>query len=190
MSNPFQYGGVVAGDAFCNRDTERVDLLRAIRSHEKLFVFSARRFGKTSLVQSVISRLPKKDALAAYVDLWPTDDESSFVGILARAIALSMSTSTQKLLHTSRALFSSLVPSMTVNEEGKPEISFGFNKNVKVDTALEDVLQTPARIAKKEKKTIVVVFDEFQQILEYQSDLVERSFAVLYRGIPRWLTCF
>ena len=185
MSNPFQYGGVVAGNAFCNRDAERADLLRAIRSHEKLFVFSERRFGKTSLVQSVISRLPKKDALAAYVDLWPTDDESSFIGVLARGIALSMSTSTQKLLHTSRTLFSSLVPSLTVNEEGKPEISFGFNKNVKVDTALEDVLQTPARIAKKEKKTIVVVFDEFQQILEYQSDLVERKLRSVIQGHPR-----
>src|SRR5437762_4591364 len=185
MRNPFQYGGVVAGNAFCNRDAERADLLRAIRSHEKLFVFSERRFGKTSLVQSVISRLPKKDALAAYVDLWPTDDESSFVNVLARGIALSMSTSTQKLLHTSRTLFSSLVPSLTVNAEGKPEISFGFNKNVKVDTALEDVLQTPARIAKKEKKTIVVVFDEFQQILEYQSDLVERKLRSVIQGHPQ-----
>src|SRR5437660_10385390 len=123
MSNPFQYGGVVAGNAFCNRDAERADLLRAIRSHEKLFVFSERRFGKTSLVQSVISRLPKKDALAAYVDLWPTDDESSFVGVLARAIALSMSTSTHKLLHTSPALLSSPVPSLTPTHHPHPHIT-------------------------------------------------------------------
>jgi len=30
MKNPFQYGGVVSGDAFCNRKKEVEDLLRAI----------------------------------------------------------------------------------------------------------------------------------------------------------------
>src|SRR5947208_15683061 len=128
MGKPVHDGWVVAGNAFCNRDAERADLLRAIRSNDKLFVFSERRFGKTSLVQSVISRLPKKDALAAYVDLWPTDDESSFVGVLARGIALSMSTSTQKLLHKTGSLFSSLEPSLTVNGEGNPDMCYGCNK--------------------------------------------------------------
>ena len=64
---------------------------------------------------------------------------------------------------------------MTVNDEGRPELSFGFSKNVKVDQALEEVLETPARIANEHHKNVVVVFDEFQQILEYQSDLVERK---------------
>jgi AAA+ ATPase superfamily predicted ATPase len=185
MSNPFQYGGIVTGDAFCNRDAEKTDLLKAIRNHEKLFVFSERRFGKTSLIQSVISKLPKSRTLAAYVDLWPTDDERSFVNVLAKAIALSMSTSMQKLLHTSKALFSSLVPSMTMNDEGKPEISFEFHRNIKVDTALEDVLETPARIAKKESKSVVVVFDEFQQIVEYQSDLIERKLRSIIQKHPQ-----
>ena len=30
MKNPFQYGGVVSGDAFCNRKKEVEDLLRAM----------------------------------------------------------------------------------------------------------------------------------------------------------------
>ncbi len=50
LRNPFEYGGVVAGSAFCNRVKEKKDLARSIRNHEKLFVFSERRFGKTSLV--------------------------------------------------------------------------------------------------------------------------------------------
>ena len=49
--NPFEYGGVVAENAFCNRAREKADLAKAIRNHEKLFVFSERRLGKTSLVQ-------------------------------------------------------------------------------------------------------------------------------------------
>jgi uncharacterized protein len=175
MKNPFEYGGVVSGHAFCNRDAEKTDLLKAIRNDEKLFVFSERRFGKTSLVRSVISKLPQKDTVSAYVDLWPTDDEPSFVMALAKAITSSMTTSVEKLLTTAKELFSSLVPTISLNDEGKPELSFGFSRNVKIDRAMEEVLETPARIANKEKKNVVVVFDEFQQILQYENDLVERK---------------
>jgi uncharacterized protein len=173
MRNPFEYGGIVSGHAFCNRDAEKADLVRTIRNKEKVFVFSERRFGKTSLVQSVIAKLPKKDTVAAYVDLWPTDDEVTFVTALAKAITSSMSTSIEKALTVGRELFRSLVLTITTNDEGKPEVSFGLNKNAKIDRALEEVLETPARIANR--KNAVVVFDEFQQILEYQSDLVERK---------------
>ena len=175
MKNPFEYGGVVTGDAFCNREAEKTDLLKAIRNDEKLFVFSERRFGKTSLVRSVIAKLPHKDTVSAYVDLWPTDDESSFVTALAKAITSSMTTSVEKLLTTAKELFSSLIPTITLNDEGKPELSFGFSRNVKIDQAIEEVLETADRIANKEKKNVVVVFDEFQQILQYENDLVERK---------------
>jgi uncharacterized protein len=175
MKNPFEYGGVVTGHAFCNREAEKTDLLKAIRNDEKLFVFSERRFGKTSLVRNVIAKLPHKDTVSAYVDLWPTDDESSFVTALAKAITSSMTTSVEKLLTTAKELFSSLVPTITLNDEGKPELSFGFSRNVKIDQAIEEVLETADRIANKEKKNVVVVFDEFQQILQYENDLVERK---------------
>ena len=86
MRNPFEYGGVVAGDAFCNRTKERADLARAIRNHEKLFVSSERRFGKTSLVQTVLAGLSKRSTVCVYVDLWPTDSEATFIAALAHAI--------------------------------------------------------------------------------------------------------
>jgi hypothetical protein len=47
-----------------------------------LFVFFERRLGKTSLIQSVLARLSKKRTLAAYVDLWPTDNEATFVATI------------------------------------------------------------------------------------------------------------
>ncbi len=37
MRNPFEYGGVVSGHAFCNRQKELKDLLRAMENAEKLF---------------------------------------------------------------------------------------------------------------------------------------------------------
>ena len=61
MRNPFEYGGVVSGDAFCNRQQELADLRRAMENAEKLFVFSERRYGKTSLVRATLQKLPRKN---------------------------------------------------------------------------------------------------------------------------------
>ena len=149
-------------------------MLRAIKNTEKLFVLSERRYGKTSLVRAALGKLPKREFISAYVDLWPTDSETTFVAAVAKAITESMSSSTDKLIETAKRFFGSLSPSLTVDEEGKPTLSFGLAKHARIELVLEEVLETPAKIASKNKPGVVVVLDEFQQLLEYGSDHVER----------------
>ena len=175
MKNPFEYGGVVSGDAFCNRRTELADLLRAIENADKLFVLSERRYGKTSLVRTALAKLPRKKFICAYVDLWPTDSETTFVAVVAKAITESMSTSTEKLLETAKKFFGSLSPSITMDENGKPALSFAVAKHERIEPVLEEVLEMPAKIASKSGPRVVVVLDEFQQMLEYGNDRVERK---------------
>ena len=164
MRNPFQYGGIVLGEAFCNRKQEQADLIRAMENGEKLFVYSERRLGKTSLVQAVLNQLPNNYA-AAYVDLWPTDGEASFVTALAKAIARSMTSSGTRLLRSAKELFGSLTPSLTVDDEGKPTLTFGVQRDKDLLPAMEEVLAAPARLSAGTRRA-VVVFDEFQRIAE------------------------
>lgn len=175
MKNPFAYGGVVSGDAFCNRQQEVADLRRAMENSEKLFVFSERRFGKTSLVRAALGKLPARQFLTAYIDLWPTDSEATFVSAVARAITESMSSSATKALETAKRFFSTLTPSITTDEEGKPTLVFGVSNTARTAPAIEEVLETPARIARSSRRRVAVVLDEFQQILDYGSDAVERK---------------
>jgi uncharacterized protein len=149
VRNPFEYGGVVSGDAFCNRQKELADLLRAIENAEKLFVFSERRYGKTSLVRAALGKAPRRNFISTYVDLWPTDSEVTFVAAVARAITESMSSSVEKLLDTAKKFLSSLSPSVTVDAEGKPTLAFGLAKHARIAPVLEEVLETPAKIASK-----------------------------------------
>jgi len=132
MRNPFEYGGVVSGEAFCNREQELADLLRGMENAEKMFVFSERRYGKTSLVRAALGKLPKKGYVCAYVDLWPTDNETTFVTAFAKAIAESTSTSAEKMLEMARKFFGSLAPSVTMDEEGKPVLTFGMGKQARI----------------------------------------------------------
>jgi len=116
-------------------------MLRAMKNAEKLFVLSERRYGKTSLVRAALHKLPRREFISAYVDLWPTDSETTFVAAVAKAITESMSSSTEKLIETARKFFGSLSPSLTVDEEGKPTLSFGLAKHARIEPVLEEVLE-------------------------------------------------
>ncbi len=115
MKNPFQYGGIVQEDAFCNRTSEIQELIRVIENSGKAFVYSERRFGKTSLVKLALSRLPHKETIPVYIDLWPTDSEAVFVTTVAKAIVETVSSSVDKALETAKNLFSRLTPSVTLD---------------------------------------------------------------------------
>jgi len=175
MKNPFAYGGVVGGAAFCNREREVADLQRAMENHDKLFVFSERRYGKTSLVRRALGRLPKKGHVCAYVDLWPTDSEAGFVAAMAKALTEAAGNSMEQIWATAKRFFGSLSPSVTMDEDGQPAVSFGINPHAKLGPTLDEVLDAPAKFAANGKAKVVVVFDEFQQILEYGDDRVERK---------------
>jgi len=174
MRNPFQYGNVVRGEAFCNRRSELKDLSRAVENAETLFVYSERRLGKTSLVRTVLDRLPKRKFVRVYVDLWPTDNEGSFVAQTGKAIAEAMASTPTKLLEVVKTFFSSLAPSMAIDDSGKPTLTIRVNEPVRARQQVEHVLEIPATIAKRTDQRVVIVFDECQRILEYGDDLVER----------------
>ncbi len=58
--------------------------------------------------------------------------------------------------------------------EGKPKVTFGLNMGGQPGPEIEEVLAARAEIAERGKRKVVIVFDEVQQVLEYESDMVER----------------
>ena len=174
MTNPFQYGGVVGPGAFCNRDKELSDLRRAAENAERIFVYAERRLGKTSLIKRVLDDLPKKEYLTVYMDLWPTDGPTSLVTTVAKAFAEATSTRVGNLLETAKSLFAHLTPTLTLDEMGNPSLQFGPRSRKVQEPELDEVLSAPARIAARDGRRLVVVYDEFQRLLEYDADSVER----------------
>ena len=173
MRNPFEYGNVVRKDSFCNRKEELEKLKRVFENSERLFLYSERRLGKTSLLKLALHSLPKNTYIAVYVDLWSTNSEGEFALALARSITEAAATTTTKLLSLTKNVFGALRPAVTTDEEGKPQVIFGVNKNDIAAPALDEVLKALPDIAKQSKKRLVIVLDEFQQITEYKSDTAE-----------------
>lgn len=174
ITNPFHYGRIVEGGAFCNRTKELAELDRACRNCNSIFLYSERRLGKTSLVSKVLGNLPKDEFVTVYIDLWPTYGEDSFTLTVAKAIAEAGGQGVENLMEVSKSLFSRLLPTISMDQDGKPTVTFGLASR-KIDLpALEEVIDSPSRLANRLNKKCVVVFDEFQQILQYDEDIVER----------------
>jgi len=175
MENPFFYGGVVGNGAFCNRTQELADIKQMMLSASRCFVYAERRMGKTSLIHKALSDVPAKKCLPVYIDLWPTDGAVSFAVATARALTLAAETKAGRLLDLAKSLFSRLRPSVTVDDAGRPTVEFGLDVSGVGEPDLAEVLAAPQELAKRKKKNVVVVFDEFQQILQYDDDLTERQ---------------
>lgn len=175
MTNPFSYGGVVGPSSFCNREEDLRVLRRTVDNAGRLFLYAERRMGKTSLVRALLSDLPDEEYVAAYVDLWPTDGPASFAKAMAKATAEASSTTAEKLLENARTFFSSLRPSVTVDESGAPVLTFGAESPSGAEPEIEEVLAAPAKAAETTGKRVAVVFDEFQQIATYETGRVERQ---------------
>lgn len=175
MENPFTYGGVVGNGAFCNRAEEIEDLTQMMRASGRCFVYAERRMGKTSLIQQALGKLPARQCIGVYIDLWPTDGSASFAMATARALTMAAETKTTRLLELAKILFSRMRPSVTIDDAGKPAIEFGLDGRTAEKTDLVEVLAAPQELASRTGKTVVVVFDEFQQIVDYDDDLTERQ---------------
>ena len=174
-TNPFEYGGVVGASAFCNREREVRDLEQAARNGDRMLVYAERRMGKTSLLKRVLDRLPEREFIAVYVDLWSAGDAGDVARLVARAVAEAAATRVDKVLETSKDLFRHLVPSVTVDESGAPVVQFGARgTGVEDEPLLEDAFDAPARLAAKRKRRVVVVYDEVQRLGEFGDDLAER----------------
>ncbi|GAI01072.1 unnamed protein product [marine sediment metagenome] len=187
MINPFQFGGPIGEDAFCNRKKELRELRRIIENGAKVFIYSERLLGKTSLIKLVLKKLPIRDYKTIYVDLLATDDELSFMKVTAKAITDVLDTPLEKTIRLAQKYFSNLKPYASVDDEGKPVIKFEVTKSHIEGPDLDKVLNAVARVSKMVKKKVVVVFDEFQQITEYDSDLTERKLRTIvqhHRNVP------
>ncbi len=154
---------------------QSADLARAISNSLRAFLYSERMMGKTSLVLRVLRGLDPAKYLAAYIDLWATDDEGSFITATARGISLATSSDAARVLETAKRFFSRFAPKISLDEDGKPVVSFDYNPTrEQAKQNIEEILAVPQRIAKETGKKVVVVFDEMQRILEYGDDHVER----------------
>jgi AAA+ ATPase superfamily predicted ATPase len=163
-SNPFQFGVVVDDRAFCNRAGEISFLKSQIKNGYSTWLFSPRRFGKTSLVEKVFREI--NDTTCLYVDLYNIRSVDDFCRKYSKVLAeqlFNWKDDIRKLTHKLANAFKGLSPAVSFGESGNPSFSLNIQR-VEDQKDIETILDVPGEISRRSKKRICIAFDEFQEI--------------------------
>lgn len=159
---PFEYGCVVKGEMFCPRPGLESELRRFMETGQNVVIFGERRIGKTSLIMSAFGRA--KGCRMLYVDLLNIRTISDFCDRVASAA--SRMAGTKGIVTRVLEFLSRLRPTLSVDpQNGMPVVSVDSRLAESV-SSFDDVIYMIERLAARER--IVVVFDEFQEILKLE----------------------
>ena len=157
---PFEYGCVVKGEVFCPRPEIESILASNMESGQNTVVVGERRMGKTSLIMAAFSKTRKCRLL--YVDLLNIRTIADFCDRVASAA--SRMGRGQTFLQKTLSFLARLRPTLSVDPyNGMPVVSVDSRLAENV-SSFDDIIAMIGRFSERER--VVVVFDEFQEILK------------------------
>src|SRR4051794_37050168 len=175
-TNPFRFGPLALDDAFTDRETEVASLVADARNGQDVVVFAPRRYGKSSLLWRVAQELVREDILVAQVDLMRTPTKDQFAAKLARTIHEDLATrlwNAKERLKVFAGL--RLKPTITV-DPNDGAVSFSFDARAAdedIDATLEELLTMLGRIGADRDRRVVLVLDEFQEVVDIDPNLIK-----------------
>jgi uncharacterized protein len=175
-TNPFRFGPLALDDAFTDRRDEIDGLVADARNGQDVVVFAPRRYGKSSLIWRVAQELIKEDVLVAQVDLMRTPTKDQLAAKLAKTIHEELATrlwNAKERLKVFAGL--RLTPTITV-DPNDGAVSFSFDARAAaedIDATLEELLTMLGRIAVDRGRRVVLVLDEFQEVVDIDPALIK-----------------
>jgi len=187
MLNPFKYGEIVSGSNFIDREDETKKLLRDMGNGLKCFLISPRRYGKTSLIRTIIDKLKRKGYLVAFIDLYGVASLEQMAVVLSRAYAEAQETKLDNIWRFIREVIPRLRPVFSVEPDGNFSVTIDVKeKKEEINNTLMHLYNLPYKISKKSHKSFIVIYDEFQEILNLGGISMEkqiRSVIQTHKGI-------
>ena len=168
--NPFNFGDLALDATFTDREDELRELEADIRNGLNVVIFAPRRFGKSSLVLRAAQQLARTGVLIAQVDLMQTATKEQLAAKLAASIHENIAGPLLTVRERATQLFRGLriTPVMTLDpNDGSVVFSFSAgHASEDIDVTLQRILELPAELAAERQRSVALVFDEFQEVLE------------------------
>lgn len=161
MKNPFEYGNAVRGNAFYDRDEIKRDIMNVIDGSNNVLLYGPRRYGKSSLVTQIFDELTARGVHCVLIDMMEIRTVDAFVRRYAEAVYRALAPS-GGALNRITGLFKSIRPSLTMNDEGRPELSVSFASRTVSDSELCEAFDLPEKLA--DGRPVVIAIDEFQEV--------------------------
>jgi hypothetical protein len=180
--NPFTFGDLAFDESFTDREDEVRELAADMRNGQNVLVYAPRRYGKSSLVLRAAQEALREKVLVGYCDLMRTPTKERLAAALAKTIYADIASPVDQALEKAASLFRGLriVPSMEVDPTDG-SLRFGFaagRRKQDIDETIERLLELPAELAAERKRRVVLVLDEFQEVIA-----LDRQFPNLMRAV-------
>jgi AAA+ ATPase superfamily predicted ATPase len=181
-TNPFTFGDLALDQAFTDREAELRELTADMRNGQNVLVYAPRRYGKSSLVMRAAQEVQRRKVLVGYCDLMRTPTKERFAAALAKTIYADIDSPAGRAFERAASLFQGLrvTPTMDV-DPADGSLRFGFQAGRRrgdIDDTIERLLELPAELAVERKRRVVLVFDEFQEIVS-----LDKRFPNMMRGV-------
>ena len=162
MENPFKFGTIVEEEFFTDRVNEVDYITQFVQSANHLILISPRRFGKSSVVAKALKQSKRKHITVNLQQVTSVSDLSA--KLLREFFKVHPLERVRHLITHFR-----VIPTISTNPiTGSMDVS--FQPGVEGTVLLEDVL-TLIEKAHSEKDRLIVVLDEFQEILDLAPNL-------------------
>jgi hypothetical protein len=181
-TNPFTFGDLALDDSFTDREDEVRELTADMRNGQNVLVYAPRRYGKSSLVLRAAQEAMQRKALVGYCDLMKTPTKERFAAALARTIYADIASPVDQAFERAVELFRGLRvrPTMEIDpSDGTLRFSFQTGRRkADIDDTIERLLELLGELAAERKRRVVIVFDEFQEVLA-----LDKRFPNLMRAV-------
>lgn len=192
MDNPFKFSGIVDDPAFCNREKEQEALKRYIEGSQNVLLYSHRRYGKSSLIFRLFKNV--KEITPVYVDLYGSTSIEDFIAALLKGVS-GIEPRMNRLMEMIRETIRSITVNFSADPmTGMPTATPAFTRSADYQT-IDELFSLLTRLA--DKKKMVVVFDEFQEVATYGGEAFEKrlrksiqhhqNIAYIFAGSQRYL---
>lgn len=165
LDNPFVYQGYEGPEYFCDREEEVKNIISALDNGRNLTLISARKIGKTGLINHTFHQIKKenKDAICIYVDIFSTKNLQEFVETLCKAVIKDALDREKSFSSKVMVFFRGFRPTITPDfMTGMPTVSVSV-----VPVQAEYTLKSIFTHLNELNKPVFIAIDEFQQITEY-----------------------
>jgi len=181
LNNPFLIAGYHSPRYFCDRELETEKIISALTNDRNISLISARRMGKTGLIQHVFYKLAEQDKVHCfYIDIFSTQNLHEFVTLLGKNVIGKLDSNTDLMIKNITSILKSFRPSFTFDDvTGAPSISLDIQSQ-KTEVGLQEIFE----YLKTSGKRCYIAIDEFQQITEYPEKGVEALLRSYMQFLP------
>jgi hypothetical protein len=149
------------------RKKELLDIVKIISSQNNVIVYAPLFYGKTTLLQQLISQFEKEKIIYFFIDCKKCFDERSLLNEYSKEGLRVLSGEIAGAVKDAYQFLPNIKPSISTNSSKGAELSMSYNLTTEsINKFVKDVLLAPYKISLSKNERIVVILDDYDFLLE------------------------